>query len=36
MYLNILIVVFCVAVVAMGIVAVVQMVRNDKKGRPKK
>jgi len=36
MYLNIVIVVFCVAVIAMGIFAVVQMVRNSKKGTPRK
>jgi len=36
MYLNIVILVFCVAVIAMGIFAVFQMVRNSKKGGPKK
>jgi len=33
MYLNIIIVVFCVAVIAMGIVAVIQMVRGNKKDK---
>jgi hypothetical protein len=36
MYLNILILVFCVAVIAMGVFAVLQMVRSSKKGGPKK
>lgn len=36
MYLNILILVFCVAVIAMAIFAVLQMVRNSKKGGSKK
>ena len=31
MYLNILILVFCVVVIAVGIYAVLQMVRNSKK-----
>jgi len=36
MYLNILIVVFCVAFIAVGIFAVCQMVRNSKKRGSKK
>ena len=36
MYLNIIIVVFCVAVIAMGIYGLFQMVRNSKKDEPKK
>ena len=31
MYLNIIIVVFCLAVIAMGIFGLVQMIRNSKK-----
>ncbi len=36
MFLNIVILVFCIAVIAMGIFAVLQMVRNSKKDGPKK
>jgi hypothetical protein len=36
MYLNIVILVFCIAVIAVGIYAVLQMVRNSKKDEPKK
>ena len=36
MYLKIMIVVFCVAVIAMGIFGLFQMIRNSKKDGPKK
>jgi hypothetical protein len=36
MYLNILILVFCVAVIVLGVFAVVQMVRGSKKDVSKK
>lgn len=36
MYVNILIVIFCVAFIAVGIFAVTQMVRNSKKNGSKK
>jgi len=36
MYLNIVIMVFCVAVMAMGVLGSVQMVRINKNGGPKK
>jgi NADH:ubiquinone oxidoreductase subunit 3 (subunit A) len=36
MYVNILIVIFCVAFIAVGIFAVFQMVRNSKKNSSKK